>query len=67
MQTLTLEIRKHYGRTDLYPSCEDSHLLAALMQGKCFAKPDLDILEALGYTFTFQFAGHPVGDPRKEI
>ena len=67
MKTLTLEIRRHYGRTDLYPACDDSRLLATLMRGKCFSYTDLDILERLGHTFTFQFAGQPVGDPRKEI
>jgi len=64
MKTLTLDIRKHYGRADLYPACRASRLIAAIVQRKCLSYVDLDILEQLGYAITFTQDGHPATDPR---
>jgi len=50
--TLTVAIRNNYGQRAVYPACETSRKLAALVGAKTFTDRVIDQLKGLGYVFT---------------
>lgn len=55
--TLTVILKSNYGTRAVYPACEISRKLAALIGTKTFTDAAIEQIKGLGYTFNVQQQG----------
>ena len=51
---ITVQIKSNYGNRAVYPACDTSRKLAALIGTKTFTDAAIEQIKALGYVFTVQ-------------